>query len=561
MFVQVPKPYEGELLYSVIARYITYYGMSWRSAYMALFGFRISARFDLPTGLAELSNRTALTWARSPFQIATELTQFPYFVRFLPETKANLVLRLMSGRNSLRGSHLYTRLGLSSSTIKNPPTLLFCKSCRETDLMRFGETYWRRVHQLPGVLVCHEHGCILSHSTAPALAGKNWTYFDATTYTVSEGAVPVEQLSFTETEIARSIASRSSQILSDPSPCFQPDELKAEYRSSLTECGFVDRANSFSASRAEAALRRFYGDRLLKLFGCTITQGRSGWLRTMLHPSRAAPRHPLRHILLEVFLSSCASSPASGVRCGAGVWKCPNPYGHHTSQFPIRAYKSKPRQNMAPVISAQCPCGMRFAFSDVSPTDPLVPRISSVRKLAPSWRRQLLHQRGLGTHIRSIATQNALPFSCVRKALAEPEVPITDQEHLAQLRSEWHRLLVDAPGQSRSTARERNPGLYAELKMLDPEWLHGTGTQKSKPRRLSSEDWNDRDQMWASHLAGVARKLREDHPSCKISATSILRNAGLKLWILSKAQQLPECQKVLSRLQRDGRICITSSGS
>ncbi|MBQ7348010.1 MAG: TniQ family protein [Clostridia bacterium] len=39
--------------------------------------------------------------------------------------------------------------------------LKFCPQCREQDLNEMGEWYYRRSHQIPGVAVCHRHGCAL----------------------------------------------------------------------------------------------------------------------------------------------------------------------------------------------------------------------------------------------------------------------------------------------------------------------------------------------------------------------------------------------------------------
>ncbi len=39
--------------------------------------------------------------------------------------------------------------------------LKFCPQCREEDLAETGEWYYRRSHQIPGVAVCHRHGCAL----------------------------------------------------------------------------------------------------------------------------------------------------------------------------------------------------------------------------------------------------------------------------------------------------------------------------------------------------------------------------------------------------------------
>lgn len=40
-------------------------------------------------------------------------------------------------------------------------SLQFCPQCRDDDLHTHGQFYYRRAHQMPGVTVCHKHGCAL----------------------------------------------------------------------------------------------------------------------------------------------------------------------------------------------------------------------------------------------------------------------------------------------------------------------------------------------------------------------------------------------------------------
>ncbi|PKO27598.1 MAG: hypothetical protein CVU32_02565 [Betaproteobacteria bacterium HGW-Betaproteobacteria-5] len=47
---------------------------------------------------------------------------------------------------------------LSSLTFSDSTVLSYCPSCRMSDLERFGMSYWRRIHQLPIVFFCPNHG-------------------------------------------------------------------------------------------------------------------------------------------------------------------------------------------------------------------------------------------------------------------------------------------------------------------------------------------------------------------------------------------------------------------
>ena len=47
-------------------------------------------------------------------------------------------------------------------------TANFCQECMRTDLSAFGFAYWRRSHQLPGAVLCEEHGSVLLETASDA---------------------------------------------------------------------------------------------------------------------------------------------------------------------------------------------------------------------------------------------------------------------------------------------------------------------------------------------------------------------------------------------------------
>ncbi len=50
---------------------------------------------------------------------------------------------------------------LLSSSYAMISELRFCQRCQDSDLNRYGYFYYHRAHQMPGVTVCHKHGCVL----------------------------------------------------------------------------------------------------------------------------------------------------------------------------------------------------------------------------------------------------------------------------------------------------------------------------------------------------------------------------------------------------------------
>jgi hypothetical protein len=56
------------------------------------------------------------------------------------------------------------RSGITSSCIKLPQWLRFCPLCTEEDEKQFGDRYWHRLHQVPGVEACPIHAVFLEDS-------------------------------------------------------------------------------------------------------------------------------------------------------------------------------------------------------------------------------------------------------------------------------------------------------------------------------------------------------------------------------------------------------------
>jgi hypothetical protein len=160
--LQLPKPYPDELLYSVFARYHAYIPPTYPlAAAQAYCGVSITARADLPDCLQEIASRTYPTWCLTPHKIASLLTLFPYYSAFAPAARAQRCFERLLGHNR---SNAHSTLGIGPSVVKSPKVLRFCQTCRMHDVDEFGETYWHRTHQLPGVLVCPDHHCFLLQS-------------------------------------------------------------------------------------------------------------------------------------------------------------------------------------------------------------------------------------------------------------------------------------------------------------------------------------------------------------------------------------------------------------
>ena len=64
----------------------------------------------------------------------------------------------------------YPRIQRMASSVTTPRYFRFCPLCLKEDLQEYGEAYWHRLHQTPGVLACPVHAIPLSDSIVPIQA-------------------------------------------------------------------------------------------------------------------------------------------------------------------------------------------------------------------------------------------------------------------------------------------------------------------------------------------------------------------------------------------------------
>ena len=152
-----PTPYPDEILYSVLCRYHSRSGKpSVLQTNLEIWGKRYGKRLYLPDGIeyfaCEIPKSANLTAERFIY----ENTIFPWLTPFLPEERADTLFGAMRYGHS----NTYNIIGFSKAFKTQPRYLRYCNQCIEYDVNRYGEAYWHRVHQLPGVYVCPDHNIL-----------------------------------------------------------------------------------------------------------------------------------------------------------------------------------------------------------------------------------------------------------------------------------------------------------------------------------------------------------------------------------------------------------------
>lgn len=162
-----PTLYKDELFFSIVARYKRANAIIDKSA---LFKdicntYERQIFMFMPIHLKELIANLPTTSKITESEIILNHTLYPVFTAFLSSERAKTIYEQMI--NGTR-KNLLIESGVNASKVRLYNKLRLCRLCVEESLKNKGEGYWRRLHQVPGVLFCRKHNAPLYESEIPA---------------------------------------------------------------------------------------------------------------------------------------------------------------------------------------------------------------------------------------------------------------------------------------------------------------------------------------------------------------------------------------------------------
>ncbi len=161
-----PDPYPDELLYSIIARYHKRSGnILFSNTILELFGnLDVQIMFDVPNYINILAERLQMVIGLTAKELILNNTLFPYYTAFLPEYEVQTVYEAMKG-NEKYDVGVLGEIRPKYYLIDSFKCLKYCTLCNNESLMKFGEYYWHRIHNVPCAFICPFHKTFLKCST------------------------------------------------------------------------------------------------------------------------------------------------------------------------------------------------------------------------------------------------------------------------------------------------------------------------------------------------------------------------------------------------------------
>ena len=468
----------------------------------ALFGdHRAVATWDLPGRLRALSLRLPVSMGSDV--LCSRLTLAPYYTAFSSEETRAWLTEAMGA--SVASAHM--RLGIIASRVSRPKSPRYCPGCNAEAMERYGELYWRRTHQLPGVLVCSAHAIPLRESPIILDRLNRHGYLAADVSSCpSDGGRACCGDDPASLALLHAIAVRSATLLTDPPPAMDATEIELRYRDMARRAGLMRTSARVDVERLVDGFRGRFApvSRDLAVADPTLGGG-DGWLVAMTRRHRKAV-HPLFHVLatmhLETLPPACDPLPARPSAFGPGPWPCRNPLAAHFGAEVIKGMKWY-RNRDAVVGVFACSCGYEYTRG-IAPSGKLGP--PRYRTFGPTLRPALVAAMAEGASLRSTARRLGL----------DPKTVVTEMHALG----------------------------------LTPPWSCGKPRRASRPfsvrpqrrRRRSAaprSDWITRDREEAIKVRHAASVLRNQSPPVRVTAAAIERHLGRRGWLRHRRDKLP----------------------
>jgi hypothetical protein len=562
MLPYFPKPYPDEILYSVLARYHAHVGnQSPKATIKELFGTTTTrAVIDLQGNLLSLMQRLPLLCSLDLNEIITNHTMLWFYQPFIDEERHRKVKQAMAGN---KGGTIHTRLGISASSVPNKGHLYYCLDCFAEDRRSLGETYWRNIHQAPGIFVCPKHKTLLNKGILFKSEINQHHFLQAEDECNFSKPIDDRDINLLDKKILDIFYNISKDVEYFYNGKLQSRPVqfyREKYVNLLKDKGLANSNGRINQIALEEEFKYFYPKELLDILNVNIKiNDDASWLRGIVRKHRKT-FHPIQHILMMRFLTGSVeqfyNERIDYRPFGNGNWHCLNPAANHYKEKCIDEVEIRYCQDSKkPIGIFKCSCGFIYSRRgpDITAADKY--RIGKVIEYGPLWE-QFLKEMVLNNEpLNSIAKKLNVDVETIKKkaeklALKVPWTPprkrqprksTGDENRFQLMRDEWKKAQMKNPELSKTQLREQLKHVYTWLYRNDYDWLQQNSPIIKKPVALKARvDWDKRDEEILLQLKETVQKWNDVEKPIRITKKLLARKIN-KVSLLEKyAKNLPK---------------------
>lgn len=549
-------PYPDELFYSICARFHKRNGNVYEKATIEdLFSSRsITASAFLPSGINALIANMPPFANYTAEQFIFNHTLYPFYSAFLPPKQAEQIYQSMLSND---GKDIYVRSGINASDIPQIKSLRFCKQCFESDMAKYGEPYFHRLHQISGIECCLEHFTPLYNSSVLTSGGGKHRF----EFPSNKNCVANEETNVLS-DIPNKVRENYIAHLKELTPLvinllnerYENKELKwfgEKYTNALITKGLA----YFSKRVKQDDWREFYLEKyersVLDIFHSSLTC-KGDWLSMIVQKHRKS-FHPIRHLLimsaLDISLKELFNEEI-GSPFVPPPWPCLNPVCDSYKQNVINSMDLTLSDNTKnPIGTFMCP-HCNFTYTRRGPDKSEVERYrkTRVKSYGSVWEAKLKEQSQLDISLRELSRRMGADPNTIKRFLTtnDKEKIVVNEDKLSVDQKTWLDLIKENPTISVKQLRMGNKALYMRLYRANREWLRSNSPLLNQPTNKERIDWNKRDNEILNEVVNAINELlNKDQKPVRITFSKIGSLIGRKALLEKKLYKLPKTKLYL----------------
>ena len=561
-----PKPYPDEILYSILARcHIRIGNTGLKLTMQELFNSNNAiATADLPCNLEALVTKLSLISKVTVEDIVQNYTLYPFYAAFLPGARSQQVLQAMRSED---GGGIHDRVGIRASLVSVPRHFRFCPQCIQIDQQTYGELYWHRIHQVPGVLVCPHHAEALRESTVPiqGLNRHEYVAADLSNCLPKQLEQPFSQKTLNFLHL---LAQDICFLLENELPSRDLNWFRQQYISLLIQRGLATATGRVHQRELLSQFLSFYDRDILELLDSTVNfKDDHNWLSGIVRKQRKT-FHPLRHLLMLRFLGISVADlfqeDHSYQPFGAGPWLCLNAAAKHTLKPKITKLTiSLCCDTKKPVGTFTCSCGFIYCRTGPDQTEADTRRIGKIKAVGDLWQQKLRHlveveQLGLRETARRLQVDSRtinryvqlLGLAAKWQFHNEPQnteateffcTQASDSDDIkTQHRNTWSAPQRQYPQASKTALRRLATAPYIWLYRNDREWLNQNSPLAQRPVYENNRvNRQKRDEQILTQLREAVQRLLLIEKPVRITVSRVAKAIGQLALIEQHLDQMP----------------------
>lgn len=537
-----PNLYPEELIYGGVGRYHYYSGniTANKTTKETLGPQKVLCSIEVTSGMDYFASQYG--FYNSDYFINNH-SLLPLFLPFLSQKRQKEVIELTKGH----GTSLYSKLGLNAIQLK--PGISYCPLCVVEDISKFREPYIHRIHQMPNLLVCPSHSCLLEEYII-----KNKNRNRARLVKLQPEHLSLSPRFEQDLDVATKLTSvaKSAEYFFNYNVGSNVDDIKHRYYYFLKERNFLVDNQYIKKQYLLKEFICFYGLPFLEKLNCEYNTVYNWFSRYLLNTP-----NPISHILLILFLAGSIENffntktlgremdltkpvkTISDKPFGIGPWACLNPVANHYKQEIIKDCLIHYHKGI-PIGTFKCQCGYSYFRKGPDKLAEDKFRKDKVQCYGEVWEGKL-RELVIENKIKK-PKQLAKIMGCWENTIFtyahklgihdEIEGKFDDKYKLKnknpdilETRKVVEDYITNNPSATRSQIRQEKSSECQHLHKHDNEWLLSILPPPVKPGHLKESHWKQKDKENCIIISKVYKELIDSPKTIWITKNLLLKEA------------------------------------